>query len=310
MNLKSMSNAVTRKLGRQILLTQKHSPRLLFGTGVAGFVATVVLASRATLKLEDVLKKAEEGDEQIKHAEAVANAGTAEYTEDDAKKDKILIRTKAAIEVAKLYGPAVAVGVVSVGCLTGSHVILTRRNVGLAAAYAAVEKGFDQYRARVIQELGYEKDQEFRFGSVEREIAVDTDEGTAVKTVKGADPATFDGKTKRSIYARFFDQVNSSEWQAQPHFNAMFLKSQQAYANNLLTARGHLFLNEVYDMLGLERSSEGQLVGWVTNGEKSDGFIDFGFFRGNDHDSLRFVNGDENSIILDFNVDGVVYDLI
>lgn len=312
MNFKTLSNAATRKLARQILVTQKHSPKLLFGTGVAGIVTTVVLATRATLKLEDVLKKAEDDNEQIKHADAVAKAGTVEYTEEDQKKDKLLIRTKAAIDVAKLYGPAIVVGVVSIGCLTGSHVILSRRNVGLTAAYTALDKGFNEYRARVINELGLDKDTEFRFGSIEREIAVDTDEGVSVKTVKGADPAAFGNNSSGlSIYARIFDEVNSTNWQRQPHFNQMFLQAQQNYACNLLTAKGHLFLNEVYDMLGMERTSEGQLVGWVKNGPKSDGFVDFGIFReGGSYDEKRFVNGDERSVVLDFNVDGVIYDLI
>jgi hypothetical protein len=87
----------------------------------------------------------------------------------------------------------------------------------------------------------------------------------------------------------------------------MFIRSQQNYANDLLNARGHVFLNEVYDMLGIERTSAGAVVGWVRG--NGDNEIDFGVL--NDlHSGQRFINGDERSVLLDFNVDGVVYDLI
>jgi hypothetical protein len=86
----------------------------------------------------------------------------------------------------------------------------------------------------------------------------------------------------------------------------MFLQCQQNYFNQQLKARGHVFLNEIYDAIGLERSKAGTIVGWVTDGN-GDGYIDFGMFE---DASRRFINGIEPSILLDFNVDGVIYDLI
>jgi hypothetical protein len=198
------------------------------------------------------------------------------------------------------------VGCITVGAFTSSHMILARRNAAITAAYVAVDKGFKQYRKNVIGELGLEKDREFRFGMIERELAVDTDEGVAVKTVKTADGDALKNGGTAKIYGRFFDEYNQN-WEKSRGKNAMFLRSCQNYATDLLNARGHVFLNEVYDMLGMERSKAGALVGWVKG--NGDDYIDFGIL-----DDLymgqKFINGDEPSIFLDFNVDGPIYDLI
>lgn len=299
MSLTAIKNKVTSKVGRQILVTQKHSPTLLFGVGVVGVVTTVVLASRATLKMDEVLREAEENSEKL---EETKTKHADKYSDEDHKSDVKLNKIKTATKIAKLYAPAAAVGIVSIGAFTGSHVILNRRNVAVTAAYAALDKGFKQYRERVVSDLGLEKDQEFRFGVVDREMAVDTDDGVSVKTVRVVGPTS-----NGSVYSRFFDEL-STNWSKTPSYNQMFIQAQQNYANDLLNARGHVFLNEVYDMLGLERSKEGAVVGWVKG--HGDGYIDFGVFRNGIFEAQRFVNGDERSVLLDFNVDGIIYDLI
>lgn len=301
MGFTAIKNKVTSGVGRQILVTRKNSPTLLFGVGVVGVVTTVVLASRATLKMEEVLGEAEKNKQQIEDAQAL---DSAEYTEEDAKKDTALNRAKTGLKIVKLYAPAFVCGVISVAALSGSHIILSRRNAAITAAYAALDKGFREYRQRVIKEYGNEKDEEFRFGLVDREIAVDTDHGTDVKTVKGL-PSSKLG----SVYARIFDE-SSRHWQRTPMYNQMFLQSQQNYANDKLNADGFLFLNDVYEMLGLEKSQAGQVVGWVKGAQGGDGYVDFGIFHGDSFMAMQFVNGNERSVVLDFNVDGIVYDLL
>lgn len=303
MSLAAIKNKVTSQVGRQVLITKKHSPVILFAAGVVGVGATVVLACRATLKMEEILEAAEKNSLQIEDAEALE---TDEYNEQDASKDRAVNRVQTAIKISKLYAPAFVVGVISVGALTGSHIILSRRNVALTAAYAALDKGFREYRGRVVDELGVEKDQEFRYGVVEKQIAVDTDNGTDVKTVKVLNT---DGKG--SIYARLFDETTSRNWQRQSSYNQIFLQAQQNWANDRLRAQGFLLLNDVYEMLGFERSKEGCVVGWVKNNPRGgDSFVDFGVFSGDAFMGAQFVNGNERSVWLDFNVDGVVYDLI
>lgn len=299
MNLaRFIPNKATQLVGRQILQAQKHSPTVLFAGGVVGVVATVVLASRATLKLDQVLEDTQ------KQLIDIGQVEHEQYSEQDRSRDKVVVYVQTGLTIAKLYAPAVLIGVSSIAALTGSHVVLTRRNAALTAAYAAVEKGFAEYRSRVVSEFGEDKDRELRYGYETREFVKESKNGpevTSHKRVSGNTP---------SVYARFFDQFSKS-WSQEPEYNLMFLRCQQTYANDLLHSRGHVFLNEIYDMLGIDRTKAGAVVGWIINDDGSgDNHIDFGIFDGDNPRARDFVNGREGSILLDFNVDGVIYDKI
>lgn len=290
-------NAITSKVGRQILQARKHSPVILFAAGTAGIIATVVVASRATLKLDEVMAVAE------KDLELAQNMDHPRYTQDDRAKDIIKIKIRTAGQIAKLYAPAAVLGLASIAALTGSHVIMNRRNAGLMAAYAALDKGWREYRARVVGEYGEDKDREFRYGFEERELVQETKTGPVVKPHKRV------GVEGASIYARYFDE-GSPNWDKRAGYNLMFLRSIMAQMNNKLHAEGFLFLNEVYEALGIKRTSEGAVVGWVLDGGNSDNFVDFGCFDGSRSEFRDFVNGWNSAILLDFNVDGVIYDKI
>jgi hypothetical protein len=297
MNLtKLVPTAITSRFGRQLLKAQNVSPTVLFAGGVVGVVSTAVLASRATLKLEDILEKNEQDSLKAKEALRV---GPDVYSANDYQKDMAIIYTRTVVDIAKAYGPAILVGSASIAALTGSHVILNRRYAAVTAAYAALDKGFREYRERVVDEFGEETDRKFRYST--ETVAKKNEDGKEV-TVKHMDPNSF------SIYARFFDELCSA-WQREPEYNNLFLRCQQNYANDLLHSRGHVFLNEVYDMLSMDRSKAGAVVGWVLS-KDSDNFIDFGIFNGDRPRARDFVNGREGSILLDFNVDGLIYDKI
>lgn len=300
MNIKRISNVFTSRVGRQVLVAQKHSPVVLFGAGIIGVAATVVLACRATLKLDEIVEKAQV---DIEAAHSLRSQNYANYSEADCQRDLAIIYTRTAVRLGKLYAPAFIIGVASVGALVGSHAILSKRNVALTAAYAGLERAFKEYRQRVIDEIGEEKEQELRYASVTREIVEKDETGKEVtKVEKVIDPTAY------SPYARFFDEYSQS-WSKTPEINLLFLRSQQNYANDLLKARGHVFLNEVYDMLGIARSKAGAIVGWVIS-KNGDNFVDFHIYDGTSDIKRQFVNGNERSILLDFNVDGVIYDKI
>lgn len=303
--LELMKQSIKKTTGRTGLVLRKHSPEILMGVGIVGIVGSTVLACKATLKLEEVLYDAQHTLDTIDRT-LEDEMYEGRYGEEDAKKDKTIVYAKTAVELGKMYAPAISLGVVSVACLVGSHSIMKRRNVAVVAAYKAVEESFANYRRRVVEEFGKDKDEEYRYGIIRTEETVtETDENgkkTKVKkTVDTLDPNHI------SQYARFFDE-GCSNWSKTPEYNMIFLKAQQNYANDLLKARGHVFLNEVYDMLGMERSQAGAVVGWVLD-KDSDNFVDFGMYNG-DERGRAFVNGYERSILLDFNVDGVIYDLI
>lgn len=111
-----------------------------------------------------------------------------------------------------------------------------------------------------------------------------------------------------SEYARFFDET-SPHWSRNPEENMFFLRQVEVYCTQKLLTIGHIFLNEVYDMLGLPHTKAGAVVGWVYDKDNliGDNRIDFGIFTKN---NKGFVNGYESSILLDFNVDGNILDRI
>lgn len=288
-------------------LVKKHSPEILAGVGVVGVVASTVLACKATMKVNDILTDAKE---QIDKVNSVKNnpAYADRYSEEDAKKDLSVVYVQKGVELVKVYLPAFTLGAVSIGCLLSSNNILRKRNAALGAAYATLDKSYKAYRNRVVERFGSEVEKEIRYNIRAEEIEHTTidEEGNEVvvkEEVKTMDPNLY------SDYARFFDESNVN-WNRNPEYNLMFLKSQQQYANDLLKSRGRLFLNEVYDMLGMERTKAGQVVGWVYDEENpiGDNFVDFGIYDMSKERVRAFVNGYEPNILLDFNVDGNVWD--
>lgn len=305
-------NTLTRKFYRVGFKFKKHSPEILVGAGVVGVVASAVMACKATTKLDDVLAETKDTVDKIhdvtEHPEKIPEG--KEYTVEDSKKDLTIVYTQAGVKLVKLYGPAVVLGTVSIAAIIGGHHILHKRNIALAAAYTAVDKGFKEYRGRVLERFGEEVDKELRYNikakEIEKTVTDANGKETVVKeTVDVADP------NLTSDYARFFDD-GCTGWTKDPEFNLMFLKDQQRYANDLFKSKGHLFLNEVYDMLGIPRTQAGQVVGWIYD-EKNpigDNFIDFGIYDIADERKRSFVNGYERTILLDFNVDGNILEMI
>ena len=288
---------------------EKHSPEILMGVGVVGVVATTVTACRATMKLNDILDECEETRDKIKSVQENP-AYDDRYSDEDAQKDLTINYVQTGVKIAKLYAPSVALGVLSVGCLVGSHSVMQKRNAALSAAYLTVDKSFKEYKQRVIDRVGEEVEKEIRYGIKAEEVVetVTDEEGnetTVTETVKMMNPNLY------SDYARFFDEA-SPYWQKDPEYNLVFLKAQQQYANDLLRAKGRLFLNDVYDMLGIEKTKAGQIVGWVYDPENPNGdnFVDFGIYDMSKERVRAFVNGYEATILLDFNVDGNIWDLM
>lgn len=302
-------NNITRTLGRTGLKLKKHSPEILVVGGVIGFVGSAVMACKAITKLNDILEESKDELEQI-HGYVEEHGYTEKYTEEDSKKDLALVYTQSAVKIAKLYGPSVILGAVSITAILGGHNILRKRNIALAAAYKALDVGFKEYRGRVIDRFGKELDRELKYGIQRKEIeeAEVGEDGTETVTKKEVDVAN---PNEYSVYARFFDD-GCNGWEPDPEHNLVVLKSQQSWANEVLKRKGYLFLNDVYEMLGIPRTAAGQVVGWIYD-EKNpigDNFVDFGIYDLYKGKARDFVNGYEKTILLDFNVDGNILDLI
>ena len=304
----------SRLVGKAGLQLKKHSPEILMVTGIAGTVASTVLACKATTKISAIMEEKNNTIEAIHTGMEKGKINGTEYTEEDGKKDLTIVYAQTGVKLVKLYAPAVALGALSITANVSGHHVLKKRNSALAAAYAVVDKSFKEYRGRVVERFGEALDKELRYNIKAKEIEEVVVDKDGNETVEKKIVNTIEGNPLENIseYARFFDAFNSDEHQKDPEYNLMFLRRQQDWANEVLKSRGHLFLNEVYDMLGIPRSKAGQVVGWIYD-EKSphgDNYVDFGIYDLDNERKRAFVNGYEYNILLDFNVDGVIYDLI
>ena len=195
-------------------------------------------------------------------------------------------------------------------CLWSANNLLNKRNAALTAAYATAQQGLDQYRSRVVERFGKDLDRELMYNIKAKEIeeTVINEDGTeqvVKKTVEVAHP------DYNSIYARFFDE-SCKGWTKSAEDNLRFLKMVQAWANKKLQADGYLYLNDVYEALGIPKTKAGHVVGWIFDEAHpvGDNFVDFGIYDLYNEKARDFVNGYERVILLDFNVDGNIWELM
>ena len=309
MKINNLVNGATRTFNGAGLKLKKHSPEIMVTAGVIGVVASAVMACKATTKASSIVDEMKEEMDEIREAVDMVDEET--YSKEDLKRDTSIVYLQTGVKFAKLYGASIALGTLSITSILVGHNILRKRNLALAAAYTAIDTSFKAYRGRVVERFGKELDKELRYNIKAKEVeetVIDKktgEEKVVKKTIDVADPNEY------SDYARFFDD-GCNGWSKDPEFNLLFLKQQQSYANDLLKSRGHLFLNEVYDLLGIQRTKAGNIVGWIYD-EKNpvgDNFVDFGIYDINRPKNRDFVNGYERTIILDFNVDGDILSLM
>lgn len=296
--LKSV-NGVTSKA---VMKLKKHSPEILVVAGIAGMVVSAVLACKATTKVAEILDETKGTLDTIHEGMETGAINGQEYTNEDGKKDTVVVYAQTGMKLTKLYGPAIILGTLSITSILASNNILRKRNVALGAAYAAIDKSFKEYRGRVIERFGEQVDTELKYGIKAKkfeEIEVDPETGKekkVKKTVMVADP------NLQSDYAVYFDS-KSRNYETNPDYNRMFLKAQQAFANDKLQTRGHLFLNEVLDDLDLPRTPAGQIVGWTKDGP--DGYVNF---RIVEVERETEDGRHEPALLLDFNVEGNIWE--
>ena len=292
---------ITKTGGKLILQIQKHSPEILMAVGIAGFGGCVITACANTIKCKDEL------EEKKEELAAVRERKDDFESEREYNREITAIHAQRLGIVVKSYAAPAIIGALAVSCVLYSHNIMAKRNAALMAAYAAVDKAFKEYRKRVKDELGEDKDHEFLYGMKKAKkldmIEIDENGNEITKKADGVviDPNLY------SQYAVFFDEASPC-WQKSAEYNKSFLVNVQNTMNDTLHARGHVFLNEVYDAIGVPRTQAGAVVGWVLGA--GDDFIDFNIFDIANERKRSFVNGFERSILLDFNVDGVIFDKI
>ena len=281
MNVPKVIQPVTMAMGQMGLRLRKHAPEIMTGCGIFGYGLTVVEGCKASTKLTPVLD--------------------AHSRPED--------RDILAKELVRLYGPTVALFAASTGLVLGGFGILNGRFASATAAYAALEEGFTMYRDRVREDLGEEADRKYRYGIAKtKDIQENADGSMSVVESDAYRQVTAKNPNGYSIYARIFDEANPN-WSKDPMQNLIFVKSKLNYANDLLHARGYLFLSEVYKELGFDEDKASRIVGWIVK-PGNDNYVDFGIYDILNDRTNAFINGYERNVILDFNVDGVIFDQI
>lgn len=333
MNKLGLISVMGPKINNLGFLVQQNAPQIMTTVGSIGVLGGSIYACKKTLDWAPYYAMFLRDTDETRIDLETARAKDIEGVETEVKIKDIEEYRKIAIkrfikDSILTFGIPASIVLGSLGLLVGSNIIMQRRNASLVAAYTLVDKAFKSYRSRVKEEFGEDVDRYLRFRKARSEKMIIS--GEDGKAVNFSEDETSDLETETcdshegnkwhlSEYARWFDS-KSCQWKHDPNFNEYFLASQERYANDLLNARGHCFLNEVYDMLGLERSKAGAVVGWIKRGG-GDGFVDFGIYNPknidasctsptitNDGDLAYTVDSD--AILLDFNVDGIVYNKI
>lgn len=280
---------------------RKHSPEILVGTGIAGVIAGTVMACVATTKLEKTLEPHKKELEEI-------HEGRSDMSEKDYRKEVTRAYARTALSMAKLYGPAVIVEGSAIACLVGSHKIMRNRNAALASTLATVSTAFENYKKRVANKLGEEAEKELRYDIQKEEIEEEYTDDKGKKKTRKKVVRTID-ENEHSPYSRFYD-AGQYGWSRDASANLIFLKNTQAYFDDRLRLRGYVFLNEIYEYLNYPPIREGQYLGWYydPDDETLHNKVDFGIYDIHDVAKRNFVNGRENVILLDFNIDGNIVD--
>lgn len=309
--LKKAGN-VAIKAGMKI---RKVSPELMLAGGIVAGVAAIVTACIATKKViqDPEIQKSKEEIDRIANGDVsswkkVNDDGTEEeLTKKEIVGQKVKICANYIWKYLKAFGLPAFLCVLSVGLILGSHGILKKRYVSTTLAYKALDEAFKDYRKRVQEAVGVDKEMHFFNGTEEGgEVTVINEDGTAVTTKDAV-------KTHDKKYSPYEFDFNShtapGNWEANSDYNLMFLRNAENYLNDLLNSRGHVFLNEALDALGLKRTREGAVVGWV-KGSGGDDYVDLGFADYYTDEYCDAHDGYLKNIHLNFNVDGVIWNKI
>ena len=283
----------------------KHAPTILSVTASAGVIATGYLAWKAGTRFEDV-----EGRDWDRRKECLKNADI--IPDEDVPKIERKNRILFILDTVRTVAPAAIVGAATITMIYFSNSISKKRLAAMGAAYATLQTAFDGYKRTMVEALGKESVEKIlkpklpNVGKSAEEILSSDNKSDAANV----SDAVVNSLKALSPYARIIAEESSTCWDPNEDYTSQNLAAVQLWANRRLERKGHLFLNEVFDQLGLSRTREGAVVGWLKNGE-GDGYVSFGDF---DASIYRVPSDDytrvDSNFIVDFNVDGVIWDRI
>lgn len=309
-----VGSAAKTVLGGSGLFLKAHAPEIMVGGGVTGFVLTVISACKSTCKANEIMDVKEECERENREALANGEIPDAVWAENDK-----MIRRNAKKELIKAYTPTVTMGIVSIVLVLGGYKLINGRLVKTAAAYKILEDGFGRYRENVRDIYGEEADREMLHRVRPERLAAAQEEREKNREIESDKKRGIKNKEKKGtayqeIYSAVFDQY-SDRWRRSwmPEQVWDYLRQKEREANDMLRIRKHIFLNEVYDLLGLERTEEGALVGWILTKNNPESKVDFGLKLIPESRRREFLTAQCNEDIwlrLHFNPDGLIYNMI
>lgn len=273
---------------------RKQSPNILMVAGVGGIVGGVIMACKRTMTVNEITQPRLD---EIKKLRERKEKDPESFAPKEYEQNIVAQHVALGIEVAKHYAvPALMIGL-GIASIVGSNYILKNRLSAALVAYETIDKAFSEYRDRVREKLGEEEEYALRHDLDMKIDKVDEVDRTVYQSRGGAN---------LSGYAKWFDE-SSTKYHNDPTLNRAFLVGVQQYYNEMLNIKGYVFLNDVYDALGLPKTRAGQIVGWMSEARGgADGYIDFGLYDHSNEANVMFVNGVEKQALLDFNVDGPI----
>ncbi len=303
MKFNQIKSFVSSSVARTKFTVKQHSPEITLAVGIVGVIGSTVMACKATTKLSSILEQHQQNVTAANNL--LAEGNTAVYSKDDRDKDLFIMTVQTGAEVVKLYAPALILGSLSIMSIMTSHRILRQRTAAMAAAYTALDSEFKKYRKNVVEKYGEDADKALKYGLQEKTIAeenVDPETGEVVKTEKTV-------KTTEDDVPDIFSSDTARGYSKSEDYNNLFLDGQQNILNDMLSSRGYLFLNEVYERLGMEPTRKGQVCGWLYSkdgvNENGDNYVDF---RRQPITEFNKNGEEETAWILDFNYDGIILD--
>jgi hypothetical protein len=220
---------IAKRVGK---LAQDNSPAILTSIGVVGALSTAFLTGSATYKYMRVL--AEEGyyDQDYRF-----NRTPREHVK----------------EAWKFYVPAGTSLVVTVAAIVFANRIGNRRAAAMAAAYTLSERAFNEYREKVLEKVGKNKEREIR-----DEVAQDR----VTKHPVGSSQVVVTASGNVLCYEAFTGRYFRSGIET--------LKQAQNTINYRVLNDGYASLGEFYNQIGLPSTAISDELGWRSDGEQLD----------------------------------------
>lgn len=210
---------------------KKNSSKILLGFGISGGVTACVLAVKATPKAIELIQKKKE--------------------ELDLEPEDTLDTKEVILTVWKCYIPAFVIGGMSILCVIASHSSEVRRNAAIASAYTISESTFRNYRNKVMDIVGEEKEKEVRDAVVKDQLNKNPVSNTEVYMTQKGNTLIFEpisGRYFRGDFDKVFRAINE--------INHEILRNSDPFSN------GYATLNDFYILIGLPETSMGDTLGW------------------------------------------------